>query len=118
MSDPELTGAAWYSRRNLRLYELVLRFNHRVFWRCPRSRLVELYDDNVSARHLDIGVADGSLLDHCRFPVAAPELTLLDLNPYALAVAPSGLLATRRPRSRGVRSPRSRCRHGRSTRSA
>jgi SAM-dependent methyltransferase len=87
MSEPELTGAAWYSRRNLRLYELVLRFNHRVFWRCPRSRLVELYDDNVSARHLDIGVADGSLLDHCRFPGPAPELTLFDLNPDALAVA-------------------------------
>jgi SAM-dependent methyltransferase len=87
MSEPELTGAAWYSRRNLRLYELVLRFNHRVFWRCPRSRLVALYDEHVSARHLDIGVADGSLLDHCRFPVPDPELTLLDLNPDALAVA-------------------------------
>jgi SAM-dependent methyltransferase len=87
MSEPELKGAAWYSRRNLRSYEVVLRFNHRAFWRCPRSRLVELYEDNVSARHLDIGVADGSLLDHCRFPVAAPELTLFDLNPDALAVA-------------------------------
>jgi SAM-dependent methyltransferase len=87
MSEPELKGAAWYSRRNLRLYDLVLRFNHRVFWRCPRSRLVALYDEHVSARHLDIGVADGSLLDHCRFPVPDPDLTLLDLNPDALAVA-------------------------------
>jgi SAM-dependent methyltransferase len=87
MSVPELAGAAWYSRRNLRLYELVLRFNHRVFWRCPRSRLAALYDDYVSARHLDIGVADGSLLEHCRFPVPDPELTLLDLNADALAVA-------------------------------
>jgi SAM-dependent methyltransferase len=83
----EQAGAAWYSRRNLRMYELVLRFNHRVFWRCPRSRLVAMYDEHVSGRHLDIGVADGSLLDHCRFPVADPQLTLLDLNADALAVA-------------------------------
>jgi SAM-dependent methyltransferase len=87
MGDAELTGAAWYTRRNLRLYELALRFNHRVFWRYPRSRLVELYDQHVSGRHLDIGVADGSLLDRCRFPVPDPELTLLDLNADALAVA-------------------------------
>jgi SAM-dependent methyltransferase len=87
VSAPELAGAAWYSRRNLRLYEQVLRFNHRVFWRCPRSRLLEMYDEHVSGRHLDIGIADGSLLDQCRFPVADPQLTLLDLNADALAVA-------------------------------
>jgi SAM-dependent methyltransferase len=90
-------GAAWYSRRNLRLYDRVLAFNHRVFWRCPRSRLVALYDEHVSARHLDIGVADGWLLDRCRFPVPRPELTLLDLNPDALAVA-SERLARYAPR--------------------
>jgi SAM-dependent methyltransferase len=91
-------GAALYSRRNLSFYDLMLAFNDRVFWRCPRSRLVELYDKHVSARHLDIGVANGWLLDACRFPVEAPAITLMDLNPDALAVA-SKRLARYRPRT-------------------
>jgi hypothetical protein len=73
-------GAALYSRRNLSFYDLMLAFNDRVFWRCPRSRLVELYDKHVSARHLDIGVANGWLLDACRFPVEVPAITLMDLK--------------------------------------
>jgi SAM-dependent methyltransferase len=58
-----------------------------VLWRCPKPRLVRLYDANVSARHLDIGVATGALLDACRFPVTDPEVTLMDLNPNSLAAA-------------------------------
>jgi len=57
----------------------------------PRSRLVELYDRHVSARHLDVGVANGWLLDVCRFPVAEPAITLMDLNPDALAIASARL---------------------------
>jgi SAM-dependent methyltransferase len=94
--DPTWAGAALYSRRNLRFYDIGLAFNCRVFWRCPRSRLVEFYDARVSGRHLDIGVADGWLLDACRFPVAEPALTLMDLNPDTLAVA-SKRLARYRP---------------------
>ena len=56
-------------------------------WRCPKARLVEHYDDNVSARHLDIGVATGALLDACQFPVADPQIALMDLNPNSLAAA-------------------------------
>ena len=85
--DDVWAGAALYTRRNLRLYDLGLAFNCRVFWRCPRRRLVDLYDRHVSGRHLDVGVATGWLLDSCRFPVADPEITLMDLNPDALAVA-------------------------------
>jgi SAM-dependent methyltransferase len=94
--DPAWAGAGLYSRRNLRFYDFGLAFNCRVFWRCPRSRLVELYDAHVSGRHLDIGVATGWLLDACRFPIAEPAITLMDLNPDMLAVA-SERLARYRP---------------------
>jgi SAM-dependent methyltransferase len=94
--DRVWAGAAFYSRRNLRFYDAILAFNCRAFWRCSRPRLVELYDEHVTARHLDIGVANGWLLDACRFPVSAPSITLMDLNPDALAVA-SDRLARYRP---------------------
>lgn len=96
VDDRVWAGAAFYSRRNLRFYDVVLAFNCRVFWRCSRPRLVQLYDDHVTARHLDIGVANGWLLDACRFPVAEPAITLMDLNPDTLAVA-SARLSRYRP---------------------
>jgi hypothetical protein len=96
VDDPAWAGAAFYSRRNLRFYDMIVAFNCRVFMRCPRPRLVQLYDEHVSARHLDIGPATGWLLDACRFPTAEPAITLMDLNPDALAVA-SARLARYRP---------------------
>jgi SAM-dependent methyltransferase len=94
VDDRVWAGAAFYSRRNLRFYDVMLAFNCRVLWRCPRPRLVELYDDHVTVRHLDIGVATGWLLD--AFPVAEPAITLMDLNPDTLAVA-AARLARYRP---------------------
>lgn len=91
-SDPAFAGQAFYSPLGLKAYDaLAYGFNSTVLWRCPRWRLVELYDQNVSGRHLDIGVATGSILDACRFPVADPELTLMDLNPHSLAAAARAL---------------------------
>ncbi len=66
---------------------MVYGFNFPVLWRCPKARLIELYDTRVSARHLDIGVATGMLLDQCHFPSPAPTITLMDLNANSLAVA-------------------------------
>lgn len=97
--DPAHAGQAVYSRGFLEVYDaLVYGFNSPVLWRCPKSRLVEHYDVNVSARHLDIGVGTGALLDAARFPVAAPEITLMDLNPNSLAAA-SRRLARYAPRT-------------------
>ena len=90
--DPAIAGQAIYSRRFLALYDgLVYGFNSPVLWRCCKSRMVALYDDHVSARHLDVGVGSGGLLDACRFPVAAPEVTLMDMNPNSLAVTAARL---------------------------
>jgi ubiquinone/menaquinone biosynthesis C-methylase UbiE len=97
--DPAHAGQAVYTRGFLSVYDAVVYgFNSPVLWRCPKSRLVEHYDAHVSARHLDIGVGTGTLLDACRFPVAAPEITLMDLNPNSLAAA-SHRLARYAPRT-------------------
>jgi SAM-dependent methyltransferase len=91
-------GQALYSRSFLRIYDAVVyQVNSPLTWRCPKERLLALYDRHVSGNHLDIGVASGVLLDECRFPAPAPELTLMDLNPHSLAAA-SHRLRRYRPR--------------------
>jgi len=68
-------------------YDLVvLRLSNPLVWRCPTSRLLEMYDEHVSANHLDVGVGTGYYLDRCRFP-SSPRLALMDLNPHSLAHA-------------------------------
>ncbi|MEU5030531.1 class I SAM-dependent methyltransferase [Streptomyces milbemycinicus] len=41
----------------------------------------------LGARHLEIGAGTGYFPDKARFPVARPEITLLDLNPKTLEYA-------------------------------
>lgn len=86
-SDPAHAGQAVFGRAFLHLYDAVVYgFNSPVLWRCPKRRLLAHYDAHVSARHLDVGVASGRLLDECAFP-AQPQLTLMDLNPNSLEFA-------------------------------
>lgn len=83
-----LPGQAVYTATSLRIYDaMVLGFSNRFLWGCPTRELVALYDDNVSANHLDAGVATGYFLDRCRFPDPSPRLCLLDLNDLCLATA-------------------------------
>jgi 2-polyprenyl-3-methyl-5-hydroxy-6-metoxy-1,4-benzoquinol methylase len=49
--------------------------------------MLELYNQHVTANHLDIGVGTGYFLDKCRFPSTTPRLALLDLNPNCLEMA-------------------------------
>jgi SAM-dependent methyltransferase len=86
--DPAYAGQARYTAGFLRVYDtVVLRFNGSLVWRCPARRLVRLYNEHVSGRHLDIGVGTGYLLDKCRWPTQSPDITLMDLNPTPLEVA-------------------------------
>jgi SAM-dependent methyltransferase len=86
--DAAYPGQAVYTRGFLLAYNtFVYRINSPVAWRCPESLLVNHYDENVSARHLDIGVATGLLLDKCHFPSPRPTITLMDLNANSLALA-------------------------------
>jgi hypothetical protein len=78
-------GQAVYTPRVLRLYDLlVLGLSNRFIWKCPTPRLLAHYDAHVTGNHLDVGVGTGYFLDHCRFPVAAPRVALMDLNENAL----------------------------------
>lgn len=81
-------GAAYYNRATLLAYDLwVLGLSNRYAWHCPTAALLRHFEDHVGARHLDIGVGTGYLLDNCRFPVPNPEVVLADLNPASLAAA-------------------------------
>lgn len=85
--SPEVeAGQAYFTPGNLRVYDaVVLGFNCRFVWKCPTPRILRMYDEHVSANHLDVGVGTGWFLDHCRFPASEPRLGLMDLNPNSLA---------------------------------
>ena len=90
MAKPEEieAGQAIYTPLVLRTYDwVVLGLSNQLLWRCPTAELRRLYDRNVSARHLDVGVGTGYFLDKANWPVANPSITLLDLNPNCLRVA-------------------------------
>ena len=89
---PEFKGQAWYTARRLRAYDLlVLHGNGHLAWRCGPRRMVAMYDRHLAWPHLDIGVGTGYLLDRCRPPRGAPDLTLMDINPNPLAAASARL---------------------------
>ena len=81
-------GQAVYSKSMLAIYDwLVLRFSNRLIWKCPSKQIRALYDRNLTANHLDVGVGTGYFLDRCRFPNDRPRLGLMDLNPNCLDAA-------------------------------
>jgi len=80
-------GAAGYSKLLLAVYNPMVQFNYRFIWRCHPRHVLELYNEHVSANHLDVGVATGIILDYCRFPTPKPRLGLMDLNPNSLEAA-------------------------------
>lgn len=86
--DPAYAGQAGYKRFVLPLYDVVVtRYMLPRIWRCPKERIIDMYNERVRAHHLDVGVATGYLIDRCRFPTESPEIMLMDLNPNSLAYA-------------------------------
>ena len=80
-SDPAYRGQAVYTARTLRAYDaVVVKLSNSLVWRCPARDILAQYDRHVSAAHLDVGPGTGYYLDRCRFPAAAPAITLLDAN--------------------------------------
>ena len=81
-------SAAIYNRLLLGLYDVyVIGFSNRWVWRCPSSKILKLYDQQVSGCHLEVGVGTGYFPHHCRFPVTTPIIDLLDIHPAPLAHA-------------------------------
>ena len=90
-------GQAVYSKSVLSIYDVVvLGFSNRLLWKCPSQRIKQLYNQHVTANHLDVGVGTGYFLDRCRFPSEAPRVGLMDLNPNTLEFA-SKRIARYRP---------------------
>jgi SAM-dependent methyltransferase len=93
------TNQPYYEERRLKLYDLVVvEASNRLLWRCDKQRLVEHYDNHITAKHLEVGPGSGYYLDKCEFPTDNPALTLLDLNPDPLEYA-SQRLRRYRPRT-------------------
>ena len=81
-------GIVLYSRFILAIYDwCILGYNCRFLWECPTHYLLELYNQHVSANHLDIGVGTGYFMDKCKFPGTNIRLALMDLNANSLRAA-------------------------------
>lgn len=86
---------AVYTPKALRFYDVVVHgLSNRLAWRCPTSRVVSLYEDNLSANHLEAGVGTGLFLDHAG--TGFGRLVLADINEHCLDRA-SRRLARFRP---------------------
>jgi hypothetical protein len=71
---------AVYTPFTLSIYDtLVHGLSNRFAWRCPASRLIELYRDNLSSEHLEAGVGTGFLIDRAA-TAKLSRLVLLDAN--------------------------------------
>ncbi|PCK22275.1 class I SAM-dependent methyltransferase [Rhodococcus qingshengii] len=91
----EKAGAAVYSKGFLAFYDLyVLTLSNSIAWKCPRGRLLEHYNDNVSANHLDIGPGTGWYLREAQWPTANPAVALMDLNSNSLDMTLGRLAGT------------------------
>jgi SAM-dependent methyltransferase len=85
--DAAWIGQAAYNRATLLCYDaVVVGFSASYVWGCPARYMRALYDQNASARHLDVGVGTGYYLDACKFPEGA-SITLLDSNRTPLEAA-------------------------------
>jgi ubiquinone/menaquinone biosynthesis C-methylase UbiE len=79
---------ALYTRWFLAIYNrIALGLTSHFIWKCPSDNIIRLYNQHISANHLDVGVGTGYFLDKCTFPVPSPRLVLVDLKPNSLAVA-------------------------------
>ncbi len=88
MPQQVCAGQSIYTPQTLAVYDrLVPGFSNRWIWRCPTSRILELYNCRISDNHLDVGPGTGYFLDRCQFPSGQPRVALLDLNQHVLDFA-------------------------------
>ena len=79
-------GQLFFSLMSHHLYDIGLYwFVTQRIWRCPRSRLMDNYVENVSDNHLEIGVGSGFFLARTLCADFVRRLVLLDLNERCLS---------------------------------
>jgi ubiquinone/menaquinone biosynthesis C-methylase UbiE len=84
-NDAVRDGYKAYNKRALTFYDaFVCRGFLPWFWRCPLEVLTDLYTRSLGARHLELGVGTGYMIEHSRFPVSNPKITLVDMNEATL----------------------------------
>lgn len=88
VSESDIQAAqAVYTPFVLKIYNAwVLDISNNWIWRCPKQHQLQLFKQNLTAHHLDIGVGTGYYLKQCTWPEHT-ELTLMDLNQNCLNLA-------------------------------
>lgn len=76
-------GQKAYTPLTLPFYNSYVAFNNTIFWRIDEESLVNLYRDNLSHTHLDIGVGTGRLIKKANSR-ALSKLALADINHNSL----------------------------------
>jgi SAM-dependent methyltransferase len=85
--DPAYRGQSEYTRSFLRVYDtVILGFFLRFVWRCPASRLVELYRQHIRDQHLDVGPGTGYFIERAGLPNGS-RVSILDPNQNVLDYA-------------------------------
>ena len=77
-----ISGQAVYTPFAIKVYDIVvLTISNRLAWKCPMELQLNFFNQNISSRHLDVGVGSGYYMNHCSFPAPKEvELALMDLN--------------------------------------
>lgn len=73
-----------YTKSLLSNYDMLVSGCAKFVWGCSWQKLLNLYNQNITKNHLEVGVGSGYFLDKCRFPVEKPRIALLDVNPNPL----------------------------------
>lgn len=85
--DPAYQGQSDYTPLLLRAYDpFVLGPVARFVWRCPTSRLLDGYRQQIRSPHLDVGPGTGYFVDRSGLPDRSP-VTILDPNRTVLEQA-------------------------------
>ena len=85
-ADAVAKAQAIYTPASLLFYDFVVHGLSNWFaWRCPTSKIIDLYRRQLSANHLEAAVGTGLFLDYAG--TAFDRLVLLDINPHCLKVS-------------------------------
>ncbi len=85
-ADAVAKAHAVYTPASLLFYDFAVHgLSNRFAWRCPTSKIIDLYRQQLSANHLEAGAGTGLFLN--RAGKVFDRLLLLDINPHCLSVS-------------------------------